>query len=77
MKKISHSSKFIEQRLREALERGDRNVLLKGALSAPSAPVDARYFTTLRERTRLNMSKLKSVFKENTLHNAEELPDKT
>lgn len=45
------SSEYVRELIRKDADHSYlRDVLLKGALSAPAAPVDARYFTTLRER---------------------------
>lgn len=45
------SSEYIRELIRKDADRSYlRSLLLKGAGSAPAAPVDASYFTTLRER---------------------------
>jgi antitoxin ParD1/3/4 len=45
------SSEYVRELIRKDADHSYlRDVLLKGAQSAPTAPVDARYFTTLRER---------------------------
>jgi antitoxin ParD1/3/4 len=45
------SSEYVRELIRKDADHSYlRDVLLKGALYAPAAPVDARYFTTLRER---------------------------
>ena len=45
------SSEYVRELIRKDADHSYlRDVLLKGALSAPAAPVDTRYFTALRER---------------------------
>jgi antitoxin ParD1/3/4 len=45
------SSEYVRELIRkDAVVLRMRGMLLKGAASAPTAPVDATYFSTLRER---------------------------
>ena len=45
------SSEYVRELIRKDADRLRlRGLLLKGADSAPAAPADATYFTTLRER---------------------------
>jgi antitoxin ParD1/3/4 len=45
------SSEYVRELIRKDADHSYlRSMLLQGAASAPAAPVDARYFTTLRER---------------------------
>jgi len=45
------SSEYVRELIRKDADHLHlRGLLLQGAVSAPAAPADARYFTTLRER---------------------------
>lgn len=47
----STSSEYVRELIRKDADRLHlRSLLLEGAASAPTAPADAAYFTTLRER---------------------------